>query len=147
MYFLIWQTLVISGKKTLMSAELIRCALNLYIFGSSLGKVQLYQVSSFQDMCDRFQGGRPFCSHPPISDHKHDIYLYGKLSTNKYWANLLFLIKTLMWDGSNKICRPGQSMIFTHYQQETFYFSDVQINRWIHLSSSLWETSLSWDIL
>ena len=40
----------------------------------------------------------PHTRFDQISDHKHHIYLYGKLFTNMYWTNLLFLIKNIMWD-------------------------------------------------
>ena len=51
---------------------------------------------------------------------------------------------------TNKVCRSDQSMIFTHYQQkpskhiflDNVYFSDIQINKWLHISSSLWGISL-----
>ena len=42
------------GEKMLMSLELRVCHVIHMFFGSSLGKVQLCQVSSLQDMCDRF---------------------------------------------------------------------------------------------
>ena len=42
------------GEKMLISAELMVCHVIHMFFGSSLGKVQLCQVLSLQDMCDRF---------------------------------------------------------------------------------------------
>ena len=39
-----------------------------------------------------------------ISDHKHDIYLYGKLSTE--------LTNGMV--STKKVCRSDQSMLFTH---------------------------------
>ena len=45
LYFLIQQNLLISSEKMLMSADIF--------FGSFLGKVKLYQVSSVYDMCDK----------------------------------------------------------------------------------------------
>ena len=42
------------------------CHVILIFFGSILGKVLLCQVSSLQDMCDRFYGGEGlFAPHPP----------------------------------------------------------------------------------
>ena len=38
---------------------------DLYIFVSSLGKVKLYQVSSLQNICDRFLGAETFLPPPP----------------------------------------------------------------------------------
>ena len=110
---------------------------------------------------------------------------------NKYWAstNLLFLIKSIIWDCSTKkVCISGQSMFFytvivenipTSFfinQQKTktslklniaaraicsnivmslqtgfcpllnVYFNDMEINMWLHLSSSLWEIPLCCDL-
>ena len=45
LYFLILQNLLISSEEMLMSADIV--------FGSFLGKVKLYQVSSVYDMCDK----------------------------------------------------------------------------------------------
>ena len=52
--------LLISRKTTLMLAEIKKVSRDLHSFGSPLGKVKLCHISSFQDMCGRFQGGGSF---------------------------------------------------------------------------------------
>ena len=55
---------------------------------------------------------------------------------------------------TDKDSSSAQSTIFTHYQQkpsqhvfvDQHYFSDMQINSWLYLSSSLWGISLRCDL-
>ena len=74
MYFLIKQNLLIFDKKNTDASRMqeVRHMIHIF-FGSSLDKVYLCQVSSLQDMCDRFYGGVPFCSPHPRASPKRPI--------------------------------------------------------------------------
>ena len=75
LYFLIQQNL-------LFPADISRAGRVFHVihilFGSSLGMVQLCQVSSLHDMSDRFQGGEFFVPHHPRAAPKRPILIRVK---------------------------------------------------------------------
>ena len=73
---------------------------DLYIFVSSLGKVKLYQVSSLQNICDRFLGAETFLPPspppPPPSPHQSADPKRSILNRFKVLNMLLKIFKDLI---------------------------------------------------